>query len=209
MSREITWSQERLLLKELAESSPILGWITDPDGYCVYLSPNWYRTTGTQPGEGEGFEWLNAIHDADRLGTANAFFGALQNRSIYSAEYRLTSGSGILIRALARGIPRFSGNGHFAGFLGLTIPLAIDEAKLDVPPAPVRQSLLSAREREVLGHIAAGLPTGMIAHRLGITSRTVEAHVKNAVQKLEASNRTHACMIAVAFNEIPLPPVHP
>jgi DNA-binding NarL/FixJ family response regulator len=48
---------------------------------------------------------------------------------------------------------------------------------------------LTAREREVLQHIARGLMYKEVAHRLGISARTVEAHVSAVLRKLQLSSR--------------------
>ena len=48
---------------------------------------------------------------------------------------------------------------------------------------------LTAREREVLRHIARGYLYKEVAHRLGISTKTVEAHVSAVLRKLQLSNR--------------------
>jgi DNA-binding NarL/FixJ family response regulator len=48
---------------------------------------------------------------------------------------------------------------------------------------------LTPREREVLRHIARGYMYKEIAQRLGISSKTVEAHVSAVLRKLQLSNR--------------------
>lgn len=48
---------------------------------------------------------------------------------------------------------------------------------------------LTAREREVLQHIARGYMYKEVAHRLGISAKTVEAHVSAVLRKLQLSSR--------------------
>jgi DNA-binding NarL/FixJ family response regulator len=48
---------------------------------------------------------------------------------------------------------------------------------------------LTAREREVLQHIARGYMYKEIAQRLGISAKTVEAHVSSVLRKLQLSSR--------------------
>ena len=60
------------------------------------------------------------------------------------------------------------------------------------PPAPADESdleQLTAREREVLRLIARGYMYKEIAHRLGISAKTVEAHVSAVLRKLQLSSR--------------------
>jgi DNA-binding NarL/FixJ family response regulator len=48
---------------------------------------------------------------------------------------------------------------------------------------------LTPREREVLRHIARGYMYKEVAHRLGISVKTVEAHVSAVLRKLQLSSR--------------------
>jgi DNA-binding NarL/FixJ family response regulator len=56
---------------------------------------------------------------------------------------------------------------------------------------------LSAREREVLGLLAAGLANKEIARRLSISLRTVEGHLGNVFGKLGVGSRTEAVLYAL------------
>ena len=57
--------------------------------------------------------------------------------------------------------------------------------------------ILSAREVEVLRHVAAGNSNKIIASNLALSEHTVKGHIKNILSKLGASDRTHAVMIAL------------
>jgi DNA-binding NarL/FixJ family response regulator len=56
---------------------------------------------------------------------------------------------------------------------------------------------LTPREREVLQHLARGYMYKEIALRLGISAKTVEAHVSAVLRKLQLSNRHELCRWAV------------
>jgi DNA-binding NarL/FixJ family response regulator len=66
----------------------------------------------------------------------------------------------------------------FAGSEG--VAPVVDDPELDQ---------LTAREREVLRHIARGYLYKEIAARLGISAKTVEAHVSAVLRKLQLSSR--------------------
>ncbi|MBA3417093.1 MAG: response regulator [Geodermatophilaceae bacterium] len=57
---------------------------------------------------------------------------------------------------------------------------------------------LSAREEEVLRLVVEGLPNKRIARRLGITERTVKAHLTRIFQQLGVADRTQAALWARA-----------
>jgi DNA-binding NarL/FixJ family response regulator len=56
---------------------------------------------------------------------------------------------------------------------------------------------LTAREVEVLQHVAAGKSNKLIATALTISEETAKTYVKNIVEKLGAHNRTHAVTIGL------------
>ncbi|HET9832894.1 MAG TPA: response regulator transcription factor [Vicinamibacterales bacterium] len=56
---------------------------------------------------------------------------------------------------------------------------------------------LTKAEIEVLQLIAAGNANKQVADRLSVTEDTVKGRVKNILGKLDASDRTHAVMIAI------------
>ena len=55
---------------------------------------------------------------------------------------------------------------------------------------------LTAREREVLGLIAAGLPNKLIARRLEISEKTVKAHLTSVYRTIGVATRTEAALWA-------------
>lgn len=61
---------------------------------------------------------------------------------------------------------------------------------------------LSEREREVLQCIAAGQSSKQCAQELGIAPRTVERHVENLRNKLNARNKPHLVAKALAAGHI-------
>ena len=64
--------------------------------------------------------------------------------------------------------------------------------------------LLTDREREVLNLVAMGMGSTWIASALGVSSSTVETHVRHCLRKLHARNRAHAIALGVRRGEIRL-----
>jgi DNA-binding NarL/FixJ family response regulator len=61
----------------------------------------------------------------------------------------------------------------------------------------VADDFLTGREIEVLQRVAAGKSNKLIAAELNISEGTVKTHMKSILPKLDASDRTHAVMIAL------------
>jgi DNA-binding NarL/FixJ family response regulator len=57
-------------------------------------------------------------------------------------------------------------------------------------------SALSPRELEVLVHVASGLPNKLIAQRLGISEKTVKAHLTSVFAQIGVTDRTQAALWA-------------
>jgi DNA-binding NarL/FixJ family response regulator len=54
---------------------------------------------------------------------------------------------------------------------------------------------LSAREHEVLEHVARGLTDAQIAHRLALRPATVSKHLHRVYQRLGVANRAQAALL--------------
>jgi DNA-binding NarL/FixJ family response regulator len=67
-------------------------------------------------------------------------------------------------------------------------------ARTDAASNPVVE--LTARETEVLGLVRQGLSNKQIARRLGITERTVKAHLTSCFQRIGVLDRTQAAVWA-------------
>jgi DNA-binding NarL/FixJ family response regulator len=70
----------------------------------------------------------------------------------------------------------------------------VARALLPKPSSPADE--LSDREREVLSFVARGLANKQIGHSLGISERTVKAHLGNIFRRIGVSDRTSAAMWA-------------
>lgn len=64
-------------------------------------------------------------------------------------------------------------------------------------PAAEDDSLLTARERQVLSLVARGATNREVAAALGISAKTVNAHLEHVFAKLDVTTRGAAIFIAV------------
>lgn len=206
--RDVNWTEDMSFHRRVVEAADVLGWITLADGYCVYLSPAWYSFTGTAAGSGEGYQWLASLHPEDQVRIRQNYFTANDNSEEYRIYYRLRRADGSYELVWGHGLPRLDDQRNFQGYLGTTTTIQQYAAQLrilaDDGSGEFRSHVLSDREREVVMLIANGNSNDTISAILNISTRTVEAHLKNAMDKLGASNRTHAVTKALQLNEIPL-----
>ena len=66
------------------------------------------------------------------------------------------------------------------------------------PAYPTTRRLLTAREVEIVNLLAKGLSGARVASHLDIAESTVQAHVRNAMKKTGAANRTALVAFAMA-----------
>ncbi len=72
----------------------------------------------------------------------------------------------------------------------------------NVQPAPAQNYDMTARERQILKHIAQGCNNQEIADKLGIGVNTVKVHVVSILKKLEVDNRLQAAIKALSQNMV-------
>ena len=113
--------------RNIADQSPVMMWVTEPDGHCSYLNRGWYEFTGQSQDEALGFGWLKAVHPEDAAEAERAFVESTANSVPFRVEYRLRRADGIFRWAIDTASPRFGPEGQFLGFVGSVIE--IDERK--------------------------------------------------------------------------------
>ena len=109
--------------RSMADSAPVMMWVTDPDGHCTYLNRRWYEFTGQTPGQGEGLGWLEAVHPEDRGIAEQAFLTANAERRDYRVDFRLRRADGVYRWTIDAAAARFDGAGEYLGYVGSVIDI--------------------------------------------------------------------------------------
>ena len=91
---EQTLQQSEERFRDFADAAPAMLWVTEPDGFCSFLSQGWYEFTGQGEDEGLGFGWLNAVHPDDLEAATKQFLSANERNETFSIEYRLRRADG-------------------------------------------------------------------------------------------------------------------
>ncbi len=114
-------SEERF--REMADSAPVMVWVTEPNGVCTYLSRSWYEFTGQKRDEGAGLGWANAVHPDDKEKAKRAFLDSNATRTPYRVEFRLRHHSGEWRWAIDTAAPRLAPDGTFLGYVGSVLDI--------------------------------------------------------------------------------------
>ncbi|HEV2644611.1 MAG TPA: LuxR C-terminal-related transcriptional regulator, partial [Candidatus Elarobacter sp.] len=116
---------------------------------------------------------------------------------------------GTILRGIARGTARAAdyddalaratrGGARFDTHVAVRLAAPYLRGRDAPPPADEQLEPLTAREREILELLAAGLTNREIAQRLVVSARTVETHVARVTGKLGVNSRARAVARAVA-----------
>jgi PAS domain S-box-containing protein len=114
-------SEERF--RNMADHAPVMVWVTDPTGACTFLNQTWYDFTGQTPETGQGYGWLEAVHERDRASVKQVFLEANATHSAFRADYRLRRRDGQYRWVIDAASPRFSAEGCFLGYIGSVIDI--------------------------------------------------------------------------------------
>lgn len=93
----------------------------------------------------------------------------------------------------------------------LNVIRSVHRGKKPIPPAVAARLAehmgcedLTPREIQVLKLVRDGNKNKQIAHKLSISETTVNFHIRNVVDKLQANDRTHAVTIALRRGHLPM-----
>jgi PAS domain S-box-containing protein len=114
-------TEERFRL--LADSAPVLLWVSGPDGRCTYFNRPWLEFTGRTLEQELGDGWAEGVHPDDRGACLDTYRAALRTRQPFRMEYRLRGADGTYRWVLDTGTPRPDPGGAFAGFIGSAIDI--------------------------------------------------------------------------------------
>lgn len=108
-------SEQRFRL--LADSAPVMIWISDKDKQYNYFNKAWLEFTGRAIEMETGNGWRLGIHPDDFKKYQEMFNTAFDKRIPFEMEFRLRNANGEYLWLLDKGIPRYEGK-EFAGFTG-------------------------------------------------------------------------------------------
>lgn len=106
------------VFQAVADSLPLLVWISGTDKGCTYFNNSWLAFTGRTLDAEIGDGWADGVHAADLPHCLDTYARAFDRRESFIMEYRLRRHDGEYRWVLDNGAPRFDADGSFAGYIG-------------------------------------------------------------------------------------------
>ncbi|BAY31849.1 two-component hybrid sensor and regulator [Nostoc carneum NIES-2107] len=137
-------SEERF--RHIADSSPVLIWMSGSDKLCHYFNSSWLKFTGRTLEQELGNGWLERVHPDDYQNCLNTYVNAFDSRQEFQIEYRIQRFDGEYRWILDKGVPRFTREGEFLGYMGSAIDIS-DRIQAEQALQQLNQELEARVER--------------------------------------------------------------
>ena len=142
--------------RDLADSAPILIWLSGIDKLCNYVNRGWLAFTGRTQDEESGTGWTQGVHPEDVQHCLDTYTTAFDARRPFEMEYRVRRHDGEYRWVFDKGVPRYTPRGEFIGYVGTAIDITdrkrVEQAQL---------SLAHVTRLAVVGEL-----TAMVAHEV-------------------------------------------
>lgn len=116
-------STSAALFEQIADSAPVLIWVSGVDALCTWFNKPWIAFRGRTMEEETGNGWAEGVHKEDFDRCVEIYLSNFEKRTPFQMEYRLLRADGEYRWLLDHGVPRYSDTGLFLGFIGSCIDI--------------------------------------------------------------------------------------
>jgi PAS domain S-box-containing protein len=145
-------------IRLVADSLPLLVWMSGPDKGGTYFNKGWLDFTG-RPLESEiGDGWADGVLADDRQACLDTYTRAFDHREPFLMEYRLRRHDGEYRWVLDNAAPRFDAAGSFAGYIGACFDvtaLRLGEAERKAAEESLRRKEMELNEAQRLAGVGS------------------------------------------------------
>ena len=136
-------SEERF--GNMAETAPVMIWISDQAKNCTYVNRQWLEFTGRSLEQILGNGWLAGIHPDDLERTLTIYGEAFDRRQDFRVEFRMFGADGKYHWTLSGGAARFSPTGEFLGYIGTALDIT-DRKESEEALRKAHEALMAAHQ---------------------------------------------------------------
>ncbi len=121
---DVALRESEELFRLMADTAPVMIWVSGPDQRCTYFNKPWLDFTGRPTEAQVGDGWSEGVLAADLQGCLDTYGRAFAARQAFHMEYRLRRFDGEYRWVLDVGVPRFDADGAFKGYIGSCIDIS-------------------------------------------------------------------------------------
>ena len=141
--------------RAVANTAPVMIWMSGPDRLCTYCNKPWLQFTGRHLEAELGNGWEECVHPEDRQACAEAYTQAFNRSQSFTSEYRLRRHDGEYRWILTTVVPRFESADSFLGYISSAVDVT-DRKRAEESLSSLSGRLIEAQEQE-RHHIAREL----------------------------------------------------
>jgi formate hydrogenlyase transcriptional activator len=108
--------------RTLADSSPVLIWVTDLDG-CVFVNRSYLEFVGRSMDQVLRMDWATAVHPEDVTRYIGTYTDAFAKQTAFEAIFRFRRADGEYRWFKSIGLPRFTSDGTLMGYVGSSLDI--------------------------------------------------------------------------------------
>jgi two-component system, cell cycle sensor histidine kinase and response regulator CckA len=129
--------------RAVADSAPVLIWVSDPARRFTYFSRPWLEFTGRSLADELDRGWESGVHPEDLERCLDLFAASFEARQSFRMIYRLRRHDNTYRWILDHGTPRYDEHGGFVGYIGSCVDITDQhEAENALTQRAVKQTAL-------------------------------------------------------------------
>src|ERR1700733_12088708 len=190
---ELRESEARFRL--VADSAPVMIWMSGTDKLCTYFNKRWLDFTGRSIDRELGNGWAEGVDPVDLQRCLETYIQSFDRREAFKMEYRLRRHDGEFRWLSDIGVPRFNPDKSFAGYIGSCIDVT-DQRRGEEHLRRAREDLARVSRVVAMGELAAAIahevnqPLGAVVTNASASLRWLAGQPPNLGEAREAIDRT-------------------
>ena len=143
--KELKKSERRFRL--MADSAPMLIWLSGPDTLATDFNKAWLEFTGRTMQQELGEGWIRDLHPDDVHRHLETYAHAFEKKQEFTSEYRMRRHDGQYRWMLDQSVTRFLDDGTFAGYVGYCLDIS-DQKETTAARIELSGRFIHAQEAE-------------------------------------------------------------